>query len=249
MPLEYLRSRAKMNKVAIIGGSFLPLLHNLTVTHTTQVNTPYGEPSAPLQYGMVGDIETVFLARRGIDNAPIPPHLINYRANVWALRDAGVDTILALHSVASMDSNYKPGDIVLPDQLIDYTYGRENTFFGLENLDTFIGFADPFTEAVQSKLARSCKTLNMDCHDKATIAVTQGPRLETRAELKRMHQDGAHLVTMTAMPEPCLAKELGLSYGCLTVCVRDAGSNSLPEQSLLEKQYRKVEALVYEFFK
>jgi 5'-methylthioinosine phosphorylase len=242
-------SRKKMSKVAIIGGSFLPLLKGLTVTHRTQVTTPFGEPSSPLNYGLVGDTEVVFLQRRGIDESPIPPHLINYRANIWALRDAGVNTILAIHSVASINDNLIPGDIILPDQLIDYSYGREATFFGLENLNTFVGFADPFTTVLQDRLKQYCDNLSLHHHPKATIAVTQGPRLETRAELKKMSQDGSDLVNMTCMPEPCLAKELELDYGCICLVVRSAGTNIIPKQELLKKRYIQVESLVYEYIK
>lgn len=236
-----------MRKIAIIGGTYLNFLQGLHITHRTQVNTPYGEPSAALNYGLIGDAEVVFLPRRGDKEQPIPPHLINYRANIWALRDAGVEIILSLHAAASIDPEYQPGNIVLADQLIDYTYARGNTFFDLENLNTFVGFADPFDISVQSELNSCCERLQIESKNRATIAVTQGPRLETKAELNKMHRDGAHLVNMTAMPEPCLAKELDLKYGCIALVSRLAGTSDIPEKENLNKQAEQVEKLVYDF--
>lgn len=210
----------KPNKIAVIGGSQFKSLQNLSITHSTTVMTPYGEPSAPLCYGMLGEQEVVFLPRRGSEN-PMPPHKINYQANIWALRDAGVDTVIATAAVAAC-VHIEIGSIVIPDQLIDYTYNRENTFLGEDVNRSHIDFAHPYSEALRKTIIETAQYLDIPIIKNATYGIIQGPRLETLAEVKRYQNDGCHIVGMTGMPEATLARELGLDYACIATVIRQA---------------------------
>lgn len=240
-----------MRKVAVIGGSRLANLNNLSVTHSTTVKTPYGEPSAPLSYGMLGDQEVVYMPRRGSETEGQPPHKINYRANIWALRDAGVQLVIATNSVAAINTDREIGDIVLPDQLIDYTYGRENTFFGDESSVSLIKFADPYDERLRGEAISVAHRLNTDVVADGTFGITQGPRFETKAEIARLERDRCDIVGMTGMPEASLARELDLNYMAITLVVRRAagkedGYNMKDPklQSRLKEQERNIEKLI-----
>lgn len=240
-----------MRKVAVIGGSRLATLQNLSVTHSATVKTPYGEPCSPLSYGLLGDQEVVYMPRRGSDTEGLPPHRINYRANIWALRDAGVQHVIATNSVATINDSFQIGDIVIPSQLIDYTYGRENTFFGDESSVSLIKFAEPYCEKLRNEIIAVAYRLNIDLLSEATFAITQGPRFETKAEIARLERDGNDLVGMTGMPEAALARELGLNYMAVTLVVRRAagkeGAYNMKDpklQSRLQEQERNVEKLI-----
>ncbi len=240
-----------MRKVAVIGGSRLPILHNLSVTHSTTVRTPYGEPSAPLSYGMLGDQEVVYMPRRGSEAEGVPPHKINYRANLWALRDAGVQQIISTNSVAAINTDRVIGDILLPDQLIDYTYGRENTFFGDETNVSLIKFAEPYSENLRQEAISVANRLNIEIVSKGTFGITQGPRFETKAEIGRLERDFIDIVGMTGMPEAALARELELDYMSMTLVVRRAAGKesgyNLKDprvQSRLKEQERSIEKLI-----
>lgn len=215
-----------MNKIAIIGGSRLASLENFSMTHSTTVNTPYGEPSAPLNYGMLGDKEVVFLPRRG-SHTPMAPHKINFRANIWALRDAGVQTIIATAAVGGLATNYQIGDLVLPDQLIDFTHGRESTFFGEDDDEiTQVDFTAPYSESLRQQAIILSKQMKIHLYESATYAITQGPRYETHAEAQRLARDGCDIVGMTGMPEATLARELGLEYALIAIVTRMAGKTA-----------------------
>lgn len=231
-----------MNKIAVIGGSHFASLKNLVITHSTSVKTPYGEPSAPLSYGILGNQEVVYLPRRGSEH-PMPPHQINYRANIWALRDAGVQTVIATAAVAGIMDLFSPGDVVLPNQLIDYTYGRENTFLG-ESEVTHVNFTEPYSEKLRLQILQQAHKLQFPVAKKATYAITQGPRLETAAEIERISRDGCHLVGMTGMPEAALARELGLDYACIALVVRKAAVQETIDQEKLSIGEKWVEDLV-----
>ncbi|MEO8223237.1 MAG: S-methyl-5'-thioinosine phosphorylase, partial [Gammaproteobacteria bacterium] len=153
----------------------------------------------------------------------IPPHRVNYRANVWALSQLGLDHVLAINAVGGISPAAAPGRLVLPDQLIDYTWGREHTYTGdsrfpLQHVD----FTEPFSGLFRDRLLASARRLGLDLMPTATYAVTQGPRLESAAEIDRLERDGCHVVGMTAMPEAGLARELGLSYAICCVVVNQA---------------------------
>lgn len=198
--------------LAIIGGSGLGNIEGLEIIRREIVRTPYGQPSEPLIFGNLGGKEVIFLARHGA-NHTLAPHNINYRANIWALQSVGVKSIISIASVGSIEKSIKVGDFVIPHQVIDYTYGRNNTFFdGLENPVKHIDFTYPYDMSLREIIIQSVQKLKYNFVSEGVYAATQGPRLETAAEIDRYEKDGATIVGMTAMPEAALARELNLSY-------------------------------------
>lgn len=203
--------------LGIIGGSGLTQLANLGVSHREVVRTPYGEPSGPLTFGRIGSQEVIFLARHGYGHT-IPPHLVNYRANLHALETSGVTRIVSVASVGGIRRDLAPGVLVAPHQIIDYTWGREMTFqAGGDGPVIHVDFTDPYDAAMRSRLLEVASRVGEEVVDGAVYATTQGPRLETAAEITRLERDGADLVGMTGMPEAGLARELELPYAALCV--------------------------------
>ena len=243
-----------MKTLGIIGGTGLTQLEGLTVTRREKMETPYGKPSAPLVHGQINAVDIVFLARHGQDHS-IPPHRVNYRANLFALREAGVEDIIAVAAVGGIREDMGPGVIVIPDQLIDYTWGRKQTFFE-DNLDhvTHIDFTDPYCETLRSRLLAAAQISGIAVTDGGIYGATQGPRLETRAEIDRMQRDGCTLVGMTGMPEAALARELELCYAsCAVVANRAAGRGdggiSMAEiEATLDMAMGQVRTLLSGFF-
>ncbi len=208
--------------LAIIGGSGLGRLSALESTRQVAVSTPYGEPSAPLVFGRLNGRDIVFLARHG-ENHRLPPHAINYRANLWALHAQGVKNIVAIATVGGIGVDIAASTLALPDQIIDYTWGRASTYFDGENGEVkHIDFTQPYCEALRVKLLRAAQRAGEALHNGGTYAATQGPRLESAAEIKRLARDGADMVGMTGMPEATLARELDLGYATLAVVVNAA---------------------------
>jgi 5'-deoxy-5'-methylthioadenosine phosphorylase len=239
-----------MSGLAIIGGSGLTRLENLVITYRRVIRTPYGEPSGPLVYGTLSGFEVVFLARHGHGHT-IPPHLVNYRANLWALREAGARTVIAVAAVGSINPGLRPTDLVLPDQIIDYTYSRAHTYFDGQNEPvTHVDFTEPYCEALRAKLASAARAAGISMGTRATYAATQGPRFESVAEINRLERDGADIVGMTGMPETALARELGLCYAAVAVVAnpaagRGAGAISLNEvERALASGMEQVRALI-----
>ena len=229
---------------AIVGGSGLTSLTTLTVTRTEVVRTPFGELSGALTYGLLGGQEVVFLPRHGYGHT-IPPHLINYRANLWALREAGVAGVFAVTSVGGIRDSYGPGALVVPDQIIDYTYARPHTFF--EGLESSIGtavshidFTWPYAESVRQRILAAAQQACEHVHEGGVYGATQGPRLETAAEIRRMERDGCDLVGMTGMPEAALARELELDYACLSVVVNPAAGKGDSAKAITLDQLARV---------
>ena len=221
------RSQSRVTVVlAIIGGSSLCQLANLAVERNEVVRTPHGEPSGALVYGTLAGCPIVFLARHG-DGSSIPPHEVNYRANIWALHAAGVTDAVSVAAVGGIRHDLPPGALAVPDQIIDYTYGRHSTFFTRTSQPvTHIDFTRPYSESVRRRLLSAAAAAGETVVDGGTYAATQGPRLETAAEIDRMERDGAHMVGMTGMPEAALAREIGLSYGALAVVVNHAAGRA-----------------------
>lgn len=211
-----------MSDLAIIGGTGLTSLENLHITKREVVQTPYGEPSAPLTFGELAGKEVVFLPRHGHGHT-IPPHKINYRANIWALHQAGAKKIIAVAAVGGIQDDMYATRLVVPDQIIDYTAARVTTFFeeGLSHV-THIDFSYPYCPELRKMLIDTCAKLNIDVAKSGVYAATQGPRLETAAEINRLERDGCHIVGMTGMPEAALAKELDLCYATLAVVANRA---------------------------
>jgi 5'-methylthioinosine phosphorylase len=215
--------------LGIIGGSGLNRIAELEASRRVTMTTPYGEPSAALTLGRLHGVELVFLARHG-DGHTIAPHRINYRANIHALHAQGVRDVIALATVGGIRDELGPGTLVVPDQIIDYTHGRENTFFdGAVRPLQHIDFTRPFHGAMRSRLLQAGTASGETLYDGGVYGATQGPRLETAAEINRMAQDGADVVGMTGMPEAALAREMGLDYAMLCIVVNAAagrGSNA-----------------------
>lgn len=208
--------------LAIIGGSGLTRLSTLAVARREVVRTPYGEPSSALLFGQIGGRNVVFLARHGHGHT-IPPHRVNYRANLWALKDRGVSAILAVASVGGIAPGYRPGDLVLPHQVIDYTSGRETTFFdGSDRVVIHVDFTEPYSQALREHCLAAASAASIVLRDGGVYAAVSGPRLETAAEIDRIERDGATMVGMTGMPEAALARELGLDYAAIAVVVNQA---------------------------
>jgi len=209
-------------RIAIIGGTGLTRLHDLENLRRETLQTPYGEPSAALMIGSLYGREVVFLARHG-DRHTIPPHRVNYRANLWSLRHLGAGRVISVCAVGAIRRDIKPGMIMIPDQIIDYTRGRAHTLFE-DDLDavTHIDFTEPYCEELRQALLAAAGRAGIDVIDKGTYGATHGPRLETAAEIDRMERDGRDVVGMTGMPEASLARELGLCYAACAVSANAA---------------------------
>lgn len=229
--------------LGIIGGSGLTQLANLDVSHREVVRTPYGEPSGPLSFGRMGGQDVVFLARHGYGHT-IPPHLVNYRANIHAFESVGVDRVVSVASVGGIRTDLGPGVLVVPHQIIDYTWGREMTFqSGGDGPVIHVDFTEPYDAGVRTQLLDVARRIGESVVDGATYATTQGPRLETAAEINRMEGDGADIVGMTGMPEAGLARELELPYAALCVVANWAAGRA---DSLHGIRFEELESVLKE---
>jgi len=212
--------------LAIIGGSGLTQLANLNVIRREVVRTPYGEPSGALTFGQLCEHPVVFLARHGYGHT-IPPHRVNYQANLWALKEAGVEVIISVASVGGIRADMCPGTLVVPDQIIDYTWGRKSTFHeGTDEPVVHIDFTEPYDASVRRRILAAAAAAGEKVFDGAVYAATQGPRLETAAEINRLERDGADVVGMTGMPEAALARELGIPYAAINVVANYAAGRA-----------------------
>ena len=215
-----------MKKIAVIGGTGLTSLAGVELTETREVNTPYGSPSSALSFGYFGDKEIIFLPRHGNPHT-IPPHKINYRANIHALKENDVKNIIAINTVGGIASEMYPERIVIPEQIIDYTTGRNHTFFEDKlNEVTHIDFTNPYSAALREQLTNNPVILDLNVFVGGVYAATQGPRLETAAEIDKLERDGCDIVGMTGMPEAALARELNINYACLALVVNWAAGKT-----------------------
>jgi 5'-methylthioinosine phosphorylase len=215
-----------VSTLAIIGGTGLTTLAGLRLERHDAMSTPWGEPSAPLLRGQAGGQPIVFLPRHGTAHA-IAPHAVNYRANIWALRAAGVHQVIAVNAVGGINDGFAPGTLAVPAQLIDYSWGRAHTFCdGPTQPLQHVDFTAPYSHPLRAELLAAATAAGMHARDGGVYAVTQGPRLETAAEIERLARDGCDLVGMTGMPEAGLAREAGLEYACLAVVVNWAAGRS-----------------------
>ncbi|HJS37179.1 MAG TPA: S-methyl-5'-thioinosine phosphorylase [Burkholderiales bacterium] len=203
--------------LAVIGGSGLSQLASLEVTQRNMVRTPYGEPSGALTFGRIRGRELVFLARHGYGHT-VAPHEVNYRANLWALKEIGVQGVVSVASVGGIRRDFVPGALAVPDQIIDYTWGRRSTYFeGAGAQVTHVDFTEPYAAPLRARILAAARACGEQMIDGGTYAATQGPRLESAAEINRLERDGAHMVGMTGMPEAALARELDLPYAAIAV--------------------------------
>jgi 5'-deoxy-5'-methylthioadenosine phosphorylase len=221
-----------MSKIAVIGGTGLTSLKGLEITSREIIQTPFGEPSGPLVKGVLSGREVYFLPRHGAGHT-IPPHKINYRANIWALKQAGIGQVIAVNAVGGISDDMQAGVICIPDQIIDYTWSRINTFFedGLENV-VHIDFTYPFCESLREILIKTAADNAINVIPKGTYAATQGPRLESIAEINRLEKDGCQLVGMTCMPEAALAREKELCYASISVVANLAAGKGTEELTM-----------------
>lgn len=212
--------------IAVIGGSGLSQLASLEVTQRKVVRTPYGEPSGALTFGRLRGRELVFLARHGYGHT-VAPHEVNYRANLWALKEQQVEGVVSVASVGGIRRDLGPGTLIVPDQIVDYTWGRRSTYFeGAGTPVTHIDFTEPYTQALRRRILAAAQACGERIVDGGVYAATQGPRLESAAEINRLERDGADIVGMTGMPEAALARELGLDYAAIAVSANFAAGRS-----------------------
>lgn len=209
--------------LAIIGGSGWEQWSGLQMTREISPDTPFGAASSAIQLGVVSGKSVAFLARHGSEHA-LAPHQINYRANIWALKELGVERILAINAVGGIHSAMGPETLILPDQIIDYTWGREHSFWSDQVLH--VDFSQPFDGPLRRQLIALSKQGNLGFVVHGVYGCTQGPRLESAAEIQRLRRDGCDLVGMTAMPEASLARELALDYASLCISVNWAAGLS-----------------------
>jgi 5'-deoxy-5'-methylthioadenosine phosphorylase len=206
-------------KLAVIGGSGLFDIQGLgdVVEHIPQ--TPYGDPSAPVLEGRIGNGSVLFLSRHG-RGRHLPPHGINYRANLWALKSLGASDIVAINIVGGISPAMAPGSWVVPDQIIDYTWGRKHSIYDATSTRTeHIDFTEPYDDSLSGRLIAAAAAEGLAVLAAGTYGCTQGPRLESAAEIRRLQRDGCDIVGMTAMPEAALARELAISYSSLCLVV------------------------------
>jgi 5'-methylthioadenosine phosphorylase/5'-methylthioinosine phosphorylase len=229
-----------MTDLAIIGGTGLTALKGLEVIRRGAEHTPFGEPSCPLMHGQFYGKEVVFLPRHGPDHS-IPPHKINYRANLWALKKIGVTKVVAVAAVGGISARYAISELAIPDQIIDYTWGRAHTFFEEDQGQVVhVDFTYPYSEDLRNLLLKAAFAAGLNVIDSGTYGAIQGPRLETAAEINRLERDGCHMVGMTGMPEAALARELELSYAVIAVIVNPAAGRSegLIEMTSIEQNLK-----------
>jgi 5'-deoxy-5'-methylthioadenosine phosphorylase len=225
---------------AVLGGSGLSQLPEFEITNRKVQRTPYGEPSGALTFGMLAGHEIVFLARHGYGHT-IAPHQINYRANIWALSQLNIDGILSVASVGGIRPDLRPGQLVVPDQILDYTHGRDATFFEGDNQAVqHIDFTWPYDQALRTSLCLAADAVGEQVVQGGCYACTQGPRLETAAEVKRLARDGADIVGMTGMPEASLARELDIPYVHLALVVNQAAGVGESAQEISHAQISKT---------
>lgn len=221
-----------MTTLAIIGGTGLTQLSDLNILNREQLDTPYGTPSAEFVTGELNGNRIIFLTRHGNPHT-IAPHQINYRANIWGLKQLGVEQIIAVAAVGGITGEMAPAHIAIPDQIIDYSYGRKHTFFENEAV-SHIDFTYPYNQKLRSRLISAASDANIKISPLGTYGCTQGPRLETAAEIRRMERDGCDLVGMTGMPEAALAKELDMAYAAISVVANWAAGKSEGEITMAE---------------
>lgn len=245
-----MRNEEQAASIAIIGGTGLNQLPDLQIVGERKVHTPYGEPSASIVFGRLSGQQVAFLARHG-EGHKVPPHRINYRANIWALRETGVQQVIAIAAVGGIHARLAPGEVAIPDQIIDYTWGRAHTYSdgGSEGVQ-HAEFGRPYSEPLRQRLITAARPGKLAVLEEGVYGCTQGPRLETEAEIRKMQRDGCDMIGMTGMPEAALARELGLDYASVAVsvnwCAGLGGTGGIHDQieQSIKTGMRKVQELL-----
>ena len=228
--------------LAIIGGTGVYKLAALRDPQAHEADTPWGKPSGPVRIGTLAGRRVAFLARHGEGHA-LPPHRVNYRANLWLLKQLGARRVLAVNTVGGITERFGPRVLALPDQLVDYTWGRAASFWDGEGGEVLhVDFGDPYTPALREAVRSAAAKAGVPLVDGGCYGATQGPRLETKAEIARMRRDGCDLVGMTGMPEAGLARELGLDYACLAIVANWAAGCGDDAEITLAEVLANVEA-------
>jgi len=237
-----------MRTLALIGGTGLTELEQ--ASETCVIDTPYGAPAAPVRVIATDPVRLLFLPRHGSPHR-LPPHCINYRANMWALREAGADHVLAVSAVGGITADFAPGTLAAPDQLIDYTWGREHTYSDSGHAPlVHADFTHPYEGPLRHMLLQSAAGQSIDIIDGGCIGVFQGPRLESAAEVEKARRDGCHMAGMTSLPEAGLARELGLDFAGVAVVSNwgaGIGGDTISEEDIaetLKEPMSRVRALV-----
>lgn len=229
-------------RLAVIGGTGVYKLAQLDDVESREVATRFGAPSGPVRIGKLLGQKVAFLARHG-EGHSVPPHLVNYRANLAALKQAGATRVLALNTVGGITERFGPRVLACPDQLIDYTWGRISTLCEEPGSEVIhVDFGEPYTPLLRRKLLAAARVTGARVVDGGCYGATQGPRLETRAEIARLRRDGCDLVGMTGMPEAGLARELGLDYACLAIVANWAAGCGDGEEITLAEVLANVDA-------
>jgi 5'-deoxy-5'-methylthioadenosine phosphorylase len=224
------------SKLGVIGGTGLTQLKGLEIIRREVVHTPYGEPSGAFNTGRFCGREIIFLARHGYSHR-IPPHKVNYRANIWAFKHLGVEHVIAFAAVGGITKEMRPERIVVPDQIIDYTHSRPHTFFEQDlSRVTHIDFSNPYCAELRELILKAISDTSIDAITSGVYGATQGPRLETAAEIDKLERDGCNIVGMTGMPEAVLAKELGLCYSTIAVVANRAAGRGSGEITMKDIQ-------------
>lgn len=208
---------------AVIGGTQVTQLPNLERVRHENIRTPFGDPSGPVAIGTCAGREIAFLPRHGNPHA-LAPHRINYRANLWALKEVGGTQVLSIATSGGIREAFGPAVLVVPDQIIDYTHGREHTYFDGTNGEPVrhIDFTEPYSQAVRRRILDAVRSVGDQAFDGGCYGCFNGPRLETAAEIRKLASDGCDLVGQTSMPEATLAAELGLAYAAICPIVNHA---------------------------
>lgn len=208
----------------IIGGSGLYEIPGFRAVKERSITTPYGEPSDAYTIGELSGREVVFLPRHsGSHN--IPPHEVNYLANIWGFRECCAERIIAVSAVGAINTELRPGDLIVPDQLIDFTRSRKSTFYNRGDV-VHVDFTEPYCPELRSALLKAAETKRITAADGGTYICVEGPRLETAAEIKFFDTAGADIIGMTGMPEALLARELEICYAALSVVTNLAAGTS-----------------------
>ncbi len=227
--------------LALIGGTGLYRFPGLDDAAGTHVDTPFGAPSDAIVTGRVGRHRVAFLARHGGDHT-LAPHRVNYRANLWALHSLGARRMVGINAVGGIRDDMGPRALVVPDQIIDYTHGRLSSFSDVEGSKVeHVDFSEPYAATLRSGLVDAARRAGIAIVDGGCYGATQGPRLETRAEIARMRRDGCDLVGMTGMPEAVLARELGVDYACLALVANWAAGCGDAAEITLEEIFANLE--------
>lgn len=228
--------------LALIGGTGLYTFPGLGSVERRDVQTPFGNTSGAIVLGTLAGKCVAFLARHG-ESHTLAPHRVNYRANIWALHHLGARRVIGVNAVGGITDKFGPRVVGVPDQLIDYTHGRFDSFCDVEGAKVeHIDFTEPYSPALRAELIVAGKSANITVVDGGCYGATQGPRLETRAEIARMRRDGCDLVGMTGMPEAVLARELGIEYACLALVANWAAGCGGEESISLPEIYANLDA-------